>query len=176
MGNYTVCVCLPPLLFCFFYTPKRITDINGYNISCPRHCIFPTKQVLSQKPTCSFVVLQWKLSSLPQSKLKVNYVISNIGPCLNFLSPFQYFYQKTMKHFVVDELPKSNISLALLQYRQNNQTYVAPYLSRLQIGGYQSQTSMLKSHQILTNVLCINKVFSWRLFLNSRASSYSSGN
>lgn len=49
-----------------------------------------------------------------------------------------------MKHFVVDyKLPKPNTSLALLQYRQN-QTYVAPYLSHLQIRGSKSQTSMLK--------------------------------
>lgn len=75
-----------------------------------------------------------------------------------------------MKHFVVDhELPKSNTSLALLQYRQNNQTYVAPYLSHLQIRGSKLQTSVLKLYLILTNVLCINKVFCWRFFLNSTA-------
>lgn len=86
---------------------------------------------------------------------------------LTFSTPL---LKKTMKHLVVDyELPKSNTSLALLQYRQNNQTYVAPYLSHLQIRGSKSQTSMLKLYLILTTALCMNKVFCWRFFLNFTA-------
>lgn len=129
----------------------------------------PPMRCCSQEPACSFVVLQWKmpLPTPPHQNYKWSYIISIISPRFNFLYPI---VKKTMKHLVVDyELPKSNTSLALLQYRQNNQTYVAPYLSHLQIRGSKSQTSMLKLYLILTTALCMNKVFCWRFFLNFTA-------